>query len=80
MHLKNMHRYFFEIDTFSLSSHRISRDFRASEWENLFSRNECSRKCGVCEKERIMPNFRASEWENFVFTQRAQPKMREFMK
>ena len=31
MHLKNMHRYFFEIDTFSLSSHRISPNFRASE-------------------------------------------------
>ena len=47
MHLKNMHRYFFEIDTFSLSSHRISPNFRANEWENLFSRNECSRKCGI---------------------------------
>ena len=46
MYLKNMHRYFFEIDTFSLSSHRISPNFRANEWENLFSRNECSRKCG----------------------------------
>ena len=49
MHLKNMHRYFFEIDTFSLSSHRISPNFRASEWENLFSLNERRRKCGVYE-------------------------------
>ena len=47
MHLKNMHRYFFEIYTFSLSSHRISQNFRASELENLFSFNECSRKCGI---------------------------------
>ena len=22
-------------------------NFRANEWENLFSRNECSRKCGI---------------------------------
>ena len=39
-------------------------NFRASEWENLFSRNERRRKCGVCKKERIVPNFRASECEN----------------
>ncbi len=51
MHLKNMHRYFFEIYTFSLSSHRISQNFRASELENLFSFNECSRKCYLRKKK-----------------------------
>ena len=73
-----MHRYFFDIDTFSLSSWRISfgfscqrvgklvftqraqpkmltctkntmPNFRANEWENLFSHNERSRKCGIYE-------------------------------
>ena len=47
MHLKKYASLFFYIYTFSLSSHRISRDFRANECENLFSRNECSRKCGI---------------------------------
>ena len=37
-------------------------NFRASEWENLFSRNERSRKCLLVQK--TMPNFRASECEN----------------
>ena len=27
----------------------IKRNFRASEWESLLSRNERSRKCRVCE-------------------------------
>ena len=37
-------------------------NFRASEWENLFSPNERRRKCLLVQK--TMPNFRASEWEN----------------
>ena len=57
MHLKNMHRYFFEIDTFSLSSHRISPNFRANEWENLFSLNECRRKCVDCAKRKTFAEF-----------------------
>ena len=75
MHLKNMHRYFFEIDTFSLSSHRISPNFRANEWENLFSRNECSRKCGNCAKRKTFAEFSCRRVRKFVFTQRAPPKM-----
>ena len=38
-------------------------NFRASEWENLFSRNERIRKC-MCFINDVLPNFRASEWEN----------------
>ena len=78
MQLKNMHRYFFEIDTFSLSSHRISPNFRANEWKNLFSPDECRRKCYLRKKNYA--EFSCQRVGKLVFTQRVQPKMREFMK
>ena len=37
-------------------------NFRANEWKNLFSPDECRRKCYL--RKKTMPNFRANEWEN----------------
>ena len=36
-------------ETHSERAMKLMRNFRASEWESLLSRNERSRKCRVCE-------------------------------
>ena len=44
-----MHRYFFTYILFHYLRGAFLLVSRASEWENLFSRNERSRKCGSYE-------------------------------
>ena len=54
MHKKNMHRYFFTYILFHYLRGAFLLVPRTSEWENLFSLNERSRKCGnLCNK---LPN------------------------